>query len=267
MVATKARIALKQYIKNKPTRWGIKLFVLSDNTGYTVDFHIYTEKSGKATGKELSFDAVMSLVSKNFLGSGYQIYCDNFYTSPTLFHHLHSLGFGACGTFQDTRIGVPKSKVIALTKNCPGGTIRWIRDGPLLFIKWMETREVSVCSTMHTAFSGDTVKRACKVGGKYARVEVQAPSALNDYNSFMGGVDLSDQLIGSYSSGRKSRKWYVTVLHHFIDIAVTNSYLLHKDLCGRLEQQPMTHQAFMEQLTDELCGATSSPGELSSRGY
>lgn len=71
------------------------------------------------------------------------------------------------------------------------------------------------------------------------------------------GVNLSDQLIDTYSSWRKSRKWYLTVLHHFSDIAVTNSYLLHKELCGRLEQQPMTHQAFQEQLTAELCGVPS----------
>ncbi|XP_030586306.1 piggyBac transposable element-derived protein 4-like [Archocentrus centrarchus] len=259
MVATKARIALKQYIKNKPTKWGIKLFVLSDNTGYTVDFSIYTGRSTLVSGKGLSFDAVMSLIQKSYLGSGYHIYCDNFYTSPALFRHLHGLGFGACGTFRDTRIVIPKTKENALTKKSPRGTIRWIREGPLIFIKWMDTREVSVCSTLHTAFSGDTVKRACKVGGKYRAIEVQVPTAVKDYNQFMGGVDLSDQLIGSYSSWRKSRKWYVTVLHHFIDIAVTNSYLLSKQLCSRLKQQPMTHQAFQELLTAELCGVPSQP--------
>uniref|UniRef100_A0A3Q0R7S0 PiggyBac transposable element-derived protein domain-containing protein n=1 Tax=Amphilophus citrinellus TaxID=61819 RepID=A0A3Q0R7S0_AMPCI len=239
MVATEARTALKQDIKNKPTKWGIKLFVLSDNTGYTGG---------------LSFDAVMSLVNKSYLGSGYHIYCDNFYTSPALFHHFYDLGFGACGTFRDTRVGIPKTTINALTKKSPQGSVRWIREGALIFSKWMNIREVSVCSTVHTAFSGDTVTGTCNVGGKYAAVEVPVPSAVKDYNCFMGGVDLSDQLIGSYSSWRKSRKWYVAVLHHFIDIAVTNSYLLSKELCGRLEQRPMTHQAFQEQLTAELCG-------------
>lgn len=82
------------------------------------------------------------------------------------------------------------------------------------------------------------------------------PSAVRDYNRYAGGVGLSDQLIGSYSSWRKSRKWYVTVLHHFIDIAVTNSYLLSKELSSGLKQQPMAHQAFQEQLTEELCGVS-----------
>uniref|UniRef100_A0A8C6SX46 PiggyBac transposable element-derived protein domain-containing protein n=1 Tax=Neogobius melanostomus TaxID=47308 RepID=A0A8C6SX46_9GOBI len=41
-----ARSSMKQYIKNKPTKWGFKLFVLADSdNGYTIDFKIYTGKS------------------------------------------------------------------------------------------------------------------------------------------------------------------------------------------------------------------------------
>lgn len=71
------------------------------------------------TEKGLSF-AGMALINKNYLGTGYHIYCNNFYTSPALFHHLHGLGVGAYGTFWDTRVGVPKTKVNALTKKSPG---------------------------------------------------------------------------------------------------------------------------------------------------
>ncbi|XP_008415172.1 piggyBac transposable element-derived protein 4-like [Poecilia reticulata] len=256
MVATKAKIRLKQYMKRKPTKWGIKLFVLSDNTGYTIDFQIYTGKASEPSGKGMSFDAVMSLIKKAYLGSGYQIYGDNFYTSPALFSHLYELGFGACGTFRSTRIGIPKTTENALTKKSPRGSIRWIREGPLLFVKWMNIREVNLCSTLHTAFSGDTIKKMEKAGGKLQELEFPVPPAVLDYNRYMGGVDLSDQLIGSYSSRRKSRKWYMTVLHHFIDIAVTNSYLLHKEMCGRLKERALTHQQFFEQLTTELCGVS-----------
>lgn len=44
------------------------------------------------------------------------------------------------------------------------------REGALISLKWMDTREVSVCSTLHTAFLGNTVKRVCKVGGKHRAV-------------------------------------------------------------------------------------------------
>lgn len=59
MEATKAASTQKQYTKNKPTKWGIKLFVLMDNTDYTVDFSIYTGRFTLATGKGISFDAML----------------------------------------------------------------------------------------------------------------------------------------------------------------------------------------------------------------
>ncbi|KTF91309.1 hypothetical protein cypCar_00040320 [Cyprinus carpio] len=37
------------------------------------------------------------------------------------------------------RIGVPKTKVNALARKSPRGSIRWIRQGSLLFTKWMDT--------------------------------------------------------------------------------------------------------------------------------
>lgn len=74
MVATKVRLAIKQYMKAKPTKWGLKFFVLADVNGYTVDFSLYTRKSTSASGEGLSFDVVTTLINKDFLGSGYVIY-------------------------------------------------------------------------------------------------------------------------------------------------------------------------------------------------
>lgn len=63
-----------------------------------VDFSIYTGKSGVPSRHGLPHDVVMSLVCPGFLGSGYHIYMDNFYSSPKLFMDLNKLKCGACGT-------------------------------------------------------------------------------------------------------------------------------------------------------------------------
>ncbi|XDV48341.1 hypothetical protein PO909_017767 [Leuciscus waleckii] len=85
MVACKSHTGMTQYMKAKPTRWGFKLFVLADSSnGYTVDFSVYTGKNNFPTGHGLSYDAVTSLLDLTFLGSGYHVYMDNFYTSPKL---------------------------------------------------------------------------------------------------------------------------------------------------------------------------------------
>jgi len=68
---------------------GFKLWVLADMTGYTVDFDIYTGKSTEESG--LSYDVVTKLVQP-LAFQGYELYVDNFYSSPDLFIDLRKSG-------------------------------------------------------------------------------------------------------------------------------------------------------------------------------
>nr|XP_033471259.1 piggyBac transposable element-derived protein 4-like [Epinephelus lanceolatus] len=258
MVATKAHTGMTQYMKAKPTKLGFKLFVLADSSnGYTVDFTVYTGKTQFPSGVGLAYDAVMSLIKPAYLGTGFHVYMDNFYTSPTLFRALYNVNMVACGTYRDNRKECPQTSENALHKKVPRGSIRWIRQGPLIFVKWMDTREVSVCSTIHRAFDGATVKRRMKSqDGSWITISVSCPTPVVEYNKHMGGVDLSDQLIQYYSVQHRSNRWYRTLFYHFMDIAATNSYLLHKDLCKQRQQEPMSHRGFLQELTAQLCGVT-----------
>ncbi|XP_028419488.1 piggyBac transposable element-derived protein 4-like [Perca flavescens] len=258
MVATKAHIGTTQYIKAKPIKWGFKLFVLADSSnGYTWDFAVYTGKSQLASGIGLAYDSVMSLMKTAYLGSGFHLYVDHFYTSPKLFKELLSLNIGACGTYRDTRRECPRTNSNALKKSDPRGSIRWIRDGPLLFVKWMDTREVSVCSTIHEAFSGSTLHKRMKTkDGSWTTKSIPCPTPVVEYNRHMGGVYLSNQLIQCYSVHHNSMRWYRTLFFHFLDIAATNSFLLHKELCREKQEEPMTHRAFLQELTAQLCCVT-----------
>ena len=45
MIGTKSRISFHQYIRNKPKKWGVKVFILADSeTGYILNFEVYTGK-------------------------------------------------------------------------------------------------------------------------------------------------------------------------------------------------------------------------------
>ncbi|KAJ8364440.1 hypothetical protein SKAU_G00132710 [Synaphobranchus kaupii] len=174
-VATKARIGFKQYMKAKPTKWGFKLFVLSDAcNGYTCDFNVYTGKQKSPTGKGQSHDAVINLLTP-YLGTGYQVYVDNWYTSTALFQELHGMRFGACGTCRENRKGYPVTKVNDMPRNAE-----------------------------------------------------------------------RDALLKYYSIRRKTMKWYKALLFHFIDVAVINGFLLHKELAAQKQRRPLTHKRFRE---------------------
>ncbi|XP_067253248.1 piggyBac transposable element-derived protein 4-like [Chanodichthys erythropterus] len=228
MVACKAHTGMTQYMKAKPTKWGFKLFVLADSSnGYTLDFSVYTGKNNFPTGHGLSYDAVTSLLDRTLLGSGYHVYMDNFYTSPKLLKDLFAMKFGACGTYRDNRKDCPRNAANSLSKKSARGSIRWIRDGPLVFVKWMDTREVSVCSTIHSAHSGD-----CAEEGEITRNMEDKDISMSCTCDCIQQTHLSDQLIQYYTTQHKTMKWYRKIFLHFLDIAATNSFILHKELHG-----------------------------------
>ncbi|XP_034022602.1 piggyBac transposable element-derived protein 4-like [Thalassophryne amazonica] len=190
------------------------------------------------------------------LGTGYHIYMDNFYTSPKLFMDLDNMKFGACGTYRENRRGCPRGRANALTKKSERGSIRWIREGPLVFVKSMDTWEVFVCSTIHHAFSGETVQKRVKDAkdGRWMVKDIPCPTPVLAYNKNMGGVDLSNQLIQYYSIHMKTARWYTTVLLQFLDIVTTNAFISHREISSIKQVQPMTHKDFMMELVCQLCG-------------
>ncbi|XP_028420356.1 piggyBac transposable element-derived protein 4 [Perca flavescens] len=253
MVASKARNGVRQYMKNKPVQWGYKLFVLADSAnGYTWDFFVYKGKMSRIV-KGLSYDTVMRLVNTQVMGTGYKLFVDNFYTSPDLFRDLLARKIWACGTIRQHQIGFPKNRPGGLERQAPRGSIRWIREGPVVFVQWKDTRDVLICSTIHAAHGEDTTQRRIKgAGGQWSVQDVPIPPAMMDYNKNMCGADLSDALIGYYTILHKTKKWYRSFLFHFIDIAIVNAYILYKEMAVARKEKVMSQKAFRETLVTEL---------------
>ena len=83
MIPFKGRLALKQYMKDKPTKWGIKVFVLADShNGYIKNIQIYTGKSEDNPNVDIGLCSKVCLDLLEGLDTyGLTLYTDNYYTS------------------------------------------------------------------------------------------------------------------------------------------------------------------------------------------
>jgi hypothetical protein len=69
----------------------------------------------------------------------------------------------------------------------------------------------------------------------------------------MGGVDLHDSFVGRAKIRIKSKKWYMRIFYHLLDITVVNSWIIYKkvmkDKCSKLKSLP----EFRIELAEVLC--------------
>ena len=233
MVKSRHRSGIRQYIKDKPTKWGIKLWVLADSSNaYVQDFNIYI---GKQAGRDISqhglgYDVVMTLMH-NYLNQGYHLFVDNSYTSMTLAKHLFERGTLLTGTILDSRRDFPASlkKGKEWGKGKPKGTMRWVRDAPVLALQWVDNKVVSMITTSGNANETNQVRRKRKTGGTWNATAVQQPEVFHMYNQYMNAVDRSDQILATHNVQRKCMRWWKTLFFHLIDMAVVNSFILFKE--------------------------------------
>ncbi|KAM9315319.1 uncharacterized protein KZ484_024983 [Pholidichthys leucotaenia] len=115
------------------------------------------------------------------------------------------------------------------------------------------------CSpTTLVLWTGETVSRRVKdAQGQWSRKDISLLPCIKDYNRCMGGVDLSDALIGYYSVLHKTMKWYKSFFYHFMDIAIVNAYILHKALASGRGEKPLRQKVFRETLAKQLAQVRS----------
>lgn len=72
----------------------------------------------------------------------------------------------------------------------------------------------------------DVVKRWDRKSRRY--VDVRRPQAVEQYNKHMGGVDLTDRMVAHYPHGIKSRKFYLRIIFHFLNVCLINAWILYR---------------------------------------
>lgn len=81
--AFKCRTCLKQYMPDKPTKCGYKLWVRTDSFGYIMQFQMYEDKRNNITDKNLGSRVINELTSE-LTGKNYTVYFDNYLSALDL---------------------------------------------------------------------------------------------------------------------------------------------------------------------------------------
>lgn len=254
LLGYKGLLGWKQYIPTKRARFGIKMYQLCESkTGYIWNSLIYTGKgtvfNDKYTIYGLSVKAVMTLIH-DLLGCGYTLTTDNFYTCPELAELLIKQKTDLYGTMRANRRGLPQ---VIRTKKLKKSEMVAFQKGKICVFKWQDKKPLCMLSTIHGTGSADIMHNGNII---------KKPVAVLDYNSSMGGVDLSDQCLSYYRITRaQQRKYYKKIFKHLLDQAVWNSFVLFKKKGGNL-----THATFRMRLVERLVEDAVDLNQLANRG-
>jgi len=108
IVKFKGRVIFKQYIPKKRKRFGIKIYKLCDETGYTYDMRVYLGRNSHfATDDMTATHATVRHFTSRVEGLGHKIFMDNFFSSPRLFDDVDRRKINSCGTVQPNRRDMP----------------------------------------------------------------------------------------------------------------------------------------------------------------
>ena len=182
---------------------------------------------GKKGNTEFGFgeSVVLSLFQK-LKDTRYFVFFDNFFTSPALLVKLLEMGIYATGTVRANRKNM---SVLKHGKEMKRGEHDWFSSNHLSAIKWMDNKSVILLSNYFNPKETQQIER--RVKGSKDKVKVTCPPVIQEYNQFMGGVDLSDQMKVTYEVDRRSKfRFYLCIFFDFLDIAVVNSKIVYNKI-------------------------------------
>lgn len=234
MIPFKGRSSLKQYIKNKPHKWGIKIFARAGACGFVHDFEIYVGKGTVTNPTDLgiSGDIVLRLCQSLPHNKNHKLFMDNWFTSYQLLSDLKSHGILACGTVRLARMKCNILKNEKELKSEGRGSFDYATDQNknIIVANWYDNKTVHIASNYTGIYPIGVVKRWSTTEKKY--IDVDRPDIIKEYNSYMGGVDLNDMLVSLYRIKHGVKRYYLRIIFHLIDVAIVNAWLLYRKDCN-----------------------------------
>lgn len=263
--STKARSYLKVYMPKKPHKWGFKIFILSgSNSGFCYFFEIFTGQENDASKRLLnendlgsSANVVVRLMRTVPNNLNYKVCFDNYFSNLLLIAELSKRGIHSVGTIRRNRLyndKLPNDKTImSLSRGSSLEMTARIENIEIANVTWRDNKVVNLISDYVGTDPMQSVHRFDKKAGK--KIAIDCPNIVKEYNSCMGGVDLLDSFIGRNKIKIRSKKWYMRMFYHLLDVTITNSWILYKrvNVQRGTDTKLLTLADFRVKLGETLC--------------
>ena len=237
LVLFKGRLAFKQYIRTKRSRFGIKFYTLSTDSGITLDNIIYCgnlDEELEPVDGYLTTERIPITLCADYLQEGRVLFVDNYYTTVRLAKYLLDRNTHTVGTIRSNRKGFPKELAKEILQK--GTSVFYsCEDIKIMIVRYRSDKNksdgkpkvVHVLSTIHRNQVKDTRKT------NRAGEPIKKPSCVMDYNLHMGGVDKIDQQLHQIYALRKNYKWYRKIFLRLFLQSFLNSHRLYNLYSGR----------------------------------
>jgi hypothetical protein len=197
LMPTRGRCKFRQYMRNKPAKYGIKIYWCCDSkSAYPLKGEVYVGRAAGATtnaNKHGVKDLVKRLVAP-WINKGRSVTADNYFTSVALAEDLLAVQTTLVGTIRKNKPDIPTE--LQPSRKRPKHSSVFCFDRQLTLVSYVPKKDQAVIllSSMHhdMTISEDLNNK---------------PEIILYYNQTKGGVDHMDQMVQTYSCKRKTNRW------------------------------------------------------------
>jgi hypothetical protein len=261
LVPWRGRLIFKQYIPNKAHKYGIKLFKLCSNEGYTWGMKIYSGKAADGIRETGLAHNVCLVLAEKLLGEGRTLFIDNFYTSYELAISCLNRETHVVGTLRKNKKNLPQDVLQCKLKR--GDMVSKEDDNGIVVLKWKDVRDVRVLSTKHAPIMVPIIKKNQRLSNSSLDTTPisHKPLAVVEYNKGKCGIDHSDQMASYSSTIRKGIKWYRKLgIQLLLGISVVNALTIYEIVTNK----KMNIRKFREMLIGKLFELSDNGNRSSS---
>lgn len=240
--AFRGRCRFRQYIPNKPAKYGIKIYAVVDaRMFYTHNLEIYAGKQPDGPYK-LQNDAksVVKRLLVHVYKTGRNVTVDNYFTSVELANDLYTDNrLTLVGTLRKNKREIPPIFLDTKARKV-GSSMFAFGKSPnnCLLTSYIpkKYKNVLMLSTFHKDDEIDPTS------------DVNKPAVITFYNLTKGAVDVVDRMKSEYSVSRVSNRWPLTVFFSLLNIGGINSQLIYYSNTNN----KITRRAYLTELAKQL---------------